>query len=393
MYIMSDYCLKKSHGITLGLVLMLVFLVDSLYGQSEIQQVQINPGESVRLNVHSEGATSYVWLVNNQIIDKANSDFYIANREGVYSAIAYNDFNCASVASNLVEVVFKSSGIRYSIEHFCELSKPTVLDIDIGVADLIWYSDQELEHSLSSETLLQHGTTYYAGSSKTSVVYAVQVFLDQCLDIAVDKQVDRVEAVVGTQVNFTIQVKNTGKVVGENLVIKEQLPDGFKYKDHQLSLGHYSSVSGLWEIPKLDPNAMEELKLRAQVMEGHNYQNTAELIYSEPEDYFTSNNISSASVEPNCVKVFEIFTPNNDGMNDTFVIHCIEQYPNNELKVFDKDGSLVYSKKAYDNNWRGYSNSNWTFNKNELLPSDVYFYVLNLGNDTKPITGWIFITY
>lgn len=390
---MQGNCFNNYLRIALGFMMVFVAVVGDVYGQSNMQQVQVNPGESVRLNVFSEGATSYVWLQDDHIIDHATDSYYMVTEPGIYSAIAYNDFQCASVQSNLVEVIFRATDTEHSIEHFCELSNPTVLDIEIGVEDLIWFSDKGGQNSLSADAPLIDGVTYYAKSMSTGLNYSVQIIMDACLDIAIDKSVDAVEAAMDTQVNFTIVVSNNSRVKGENLVIKEQLPDGYLYEDHQLTSGRYSSVSGLWEIVELGPEASEQLKLRARLVEGQVYQNTAELIHSEPEDFKASNNVSSASVEATCVKVFEIFTPNNDGNNDTFVIRCIEQYPNNILKVYDKDGSLVYSKQGYDNSWRGYSNSNWTLNKSDPLPAGVYFYILDLGNNTKATTGWIFLGY
>lgn len=390
---MQGYCHNKWFKVSLGLIIVLVVCVENAYGQSKIQQVEVNPGESVRLNVFSEGATSYVWLRNDEIIDMATTSFLITDQAGMYSAIAYNDFECSSIMSNLVEVVVNATVPQYSVEHYCEWSKPTILEIDVGVEDIVWFSEKERQTSLPANTPLVDGVTYYGISATTAMDYEVQVFLDACLDIAVEKSVDAVEAAVGTQVSFTIVVSNVGNITGENLVIKEQLPDGYSYQDHQLSLGHYSSVSGLWELPELAPNSSEELKLRTRLKEGRNYVNTAALVYSEPEDFMIDNNVANAQVEPTCVRVFDIFTPNHDGNNDTFVIQCIEKYPNNTLKVFDKDGSLVYSKYGYDNSWNGYSNSKWALNRSKPLPAGVYFYILDLGNDTKTMTGWIFIGY
>jgi gliding motility-associated-like protein len=42
-------------------------------------------------------------------------------------------------------------------------------------------------------------------------------------------------------------------------------------------------------------------------------------------------------------------TPNEDGMNDFFVISCIENFNNTLLEVFDRYGSIVYLRKNYRN--------------------------------------------
>jgi len=43
-----------------------------------------------------------------------------------------------------------------------------------------------------------------------------------------------------------------------------------------------------------------------------------------------SNNESSAVVDPLCLTIYNEFSPNGDGINDTFVIDCIERYPDND---------------------------------------------------------------
>jgi gliding motility-associated-like protein len=69
------------------------------------------------------------------------------------------------------------------------------------------------------------------------------------------------------------------------------------------------------------------------------------------------------------------FTPNNDGKNDVFEIRGIEQYPENELIIFDRWGNLVFEAKPYQNDWKGDY-------KNQALPEGTYYFVLktDLGN-------------
>lgn len=79
------------------------------------------------------------------------------------------------------------------------------------------------------------------------------------------------------------------------------------------------------------------------------------------------------------LEIHNVITPNDDGINDTWLIKNIELYPNNLLRIFDRDGRLVYSKLGYDNSWNGMFNG-------FPLPEDTYYYVLyldsNKGKDT-----------
>ena len=71
-----------------------------------------------------------------------------------------------------------------------------------------------------------------------------------------------------------------------------------------------------------------------------------------------------------------IISPNNDGANDFFIVSCIDFFPNNRLRIFNRWGDKVLDVKNYQNDWAG------TF-RNELLPPGTYFYLLQLGGKRR----------
>ena len=74
-------------------------------------------------------------------------------------------------------------------------------------------------------------------------------------------------------------------------------------------------------------------------------------------------------------KVFLIyngFSPNYDGVNDTFMIEGIEDYPNNQLQVLNRWGNIVCEQSGYKGQWDG----TW---KNKKLPDGTYLYILSDG--------------
>lgn len=79
-----------------------------------------------------------------------------------------------------------------------------------------------------------------------------------------------------------------------------------------------------------------------------------------------------------------IISPNGDGKNDTWVIKDIENYPNNEVTVFDRAGRIIYAKKGYTNDWGGTL-------RGSPLNEDTYYYVLDLGPGQPKIKGFITI--
>ena len=79
------------------------------------------------------------------------------------------------------------------------------------------------------------------------------------------------------------------------------------------------------------------------------------------------------------------FTPDGDGFNDVWNIKELENYPNAEVKIYNRWGHLIYETVGYTNPWDG------TF-KGEPLPSGSYFFVIELGpGKIPPLTGSITI--
>jgi gliding motility-associated-like protein len=71
-----------------------------------------------------------------------------------------------------------------------------------------------------------------------------------------------------------------------------------------------------------------------------------------------------------CVPQTAGFTPNADGINDTWVIPCFDIY-DNETKVYNRWGELVFSQVNYQGDWDGTSNG-------KPLPDGTYYYVIDV---------------
>ena len=77
------------------------------------------------------------------------------------------------------------------------------------------------------------------------------------------------------------------------------------------------------------------------------------------------------TVNAPCLDPAKIFTPNNDGLYDKWVVfnsNCISKV---EANVYNRWGGLVYHSDDYRNTWDGSY-------KNKTLPDATYYYVLNI---------------
>ena len=73
-----------------------------------------------------------------------------------------------------------------------------------------------------------------------------------------------------------------------------------------------------------------------------------------------------------------LFTPNGDGINDSFFIPYLYWYPNSGLEVFDRWGKSVFKTTNYQNDWEP-----------KDLGDGVYFY--HFSNNQVSEKGWLYI--
>lgn len=78
------------------------------------------------------------------------------------------------------------------------------------------------------------------------------------------------------------------------------------------------------------------------------------------------------------------FTPNGDGINDTWQIKYLDSYPNNTVDIYNRYGEKVYSAIGYSIPWDG------TY-RGSALPAGAYYYIINPKNGRRVISGSITI--
>ncbi len=71
------------------------------------------------------------------------------------------------------------------------------------------------------------------------------------------------------------------------------------------------------------------------------------------------------------IKTPSYFSPNNDSINDFWIINGLENYPKAEISIFDKYGKLLKVLTSQNSGWNG------TFN-NQKLPASDYWFILKI---------------
>lgn len=78
------------------------------------------------------------------------------------------------------------------------------------------------------------------------------------------------------------------------------------------------------------------------------------------------------------------FTPNNDGINDNWVIQYLNTYPAARVQIFTRTGQLVFESVGYPKPWDGTMNG-------KPLPVDTYYYIIEPQSGREPLTGYVTI--
>ena len=83
--------------------------------------------------------------------------------------------------------------------------------------------------------------------------------------------------------------------------------------------------------------------------------------------------LDSCKVWVQCpIENINIFTPNNDGINDFFIPINLNQYPNPHVLIFNRWGKLVYENLNYQNDWSGTH-----YKSGQELKEGIYYYLID----------------
>jgi gliding motility-associated-like protein len=96
----------------------------------------------------------------------------------------------------------------------------------------------------------------------------------------------------------------------------------------------------------------------------------------------TTNSIIITVLPSANVVIPTAFTPNGDGINDQWNIEALASYPNCVVDVFTRYGTMIFHSRGYSQPWDG------TLKGSKLAPG-TYYYVIDLGNNSPKLSGYV----
>jgi len=271
------------------------------------------------------------------------------------------------------------------------LDKPTLTNSDdvCPNSDIILYAQSNYPSSnfvwynASGDTLTKNSKSLTINSNNIKAIspYFVQIFYNGCKSLLSDPLAVKIKTVPlnadFNAVNDTYRVAINGSIAS-NVANNDTYSNAFNWVIEVASAPQNGTIV-------MQTNGSFTYKPNTGYKGGDKF--TYKLAYSECPDVFK---IAEVVIDVNNDDVDDchipnIITPNDDDENDNLIIPCADSYPESELTVYNRWGSVVYNEKNYKNKWKG------TYN-GDLLPAGTYFYSYKLKpTDSKCKVGYVTI--
>ncbi|WP_083923235.1 DUF7507 domain-containing protein [Echinicola pacifica] len=209
------------------------------------------------------------------------------------------------------------------------------------------------------------------------------------MDLAITKTSNGTKIFQGDTFEYSIHVTNQGKTAASEVVITDFLPSNLDYISSSYVLDgkvqelteEYTGMTVIWSLPELAAGESLDITLVVVANKTGKILNKV-MVEALQEDADTKNNEDTDLNEVLELFIPNVFTPGRkDGINDTFVVRGVNQFPTSELTVMSRWGDHVFEKENYQNDWTA-----------EGLASGAYYYVLKATDSegrNHIFKGWV----
>ena len=214
----------------------------------------------------------------------------------------------------------------------------------------------------------------------------------------------------GDEIQYTFTVTNTGNVDITNITLSDPLP-GIVINGGPIDLlvgetdeSSFTAVYTLTEddifagrvenqatVTGQDPNGEDITDLSDDPLEDIN-------VDLDNDGDFEDITITVLDIRDSEIEIFTGLSPNGDGINDEFRIVGLQNFPRNNLQIFNRWGVKVFDQDGYEQPgvrfFVGISEGRTTISKNRELPVGTYYYVLRFEDSegiTRSRAGYLYI--
>jgi gliding motility-associated-like protein len=324
------------------------------------------------LSNSNDAATSF-WLNENNIQVASTADFTIENANaddsGNYFFVAESAIGCQNIDTINVQITNGLPQIEAMlVGQPCEDGNLTLSSTEIQNAAYTWINPKGDNFSSAQSPLVALASTEFNGT------YTVTATADGC-STTDSVAVEILEAPTAIDDEFPVI---TNAATEFNVLVN----DGFDANEAMTVTVLQSTTQGT--LTQVNDGTFsytpKEGSLETDMFA---YQicydacpNTCDIAFVQLNVQFPTDNCTATTV----------ITPNDDGINDRFVVFCldVQDFPENELIIYGGWGDEVFRMTGYDNSWKG------TY-ENEPLPDGTYYYIFKRDPNAEAEKGFVMI--
>ena len=319
------------------------------------------------LDLSGSGAINYAWTgpasfnssaTNIQVdpVTQANEGYYY-----LWGTDANGCTNNDSILVSILDLPLLSLNTSANNDVFCAYS---LISLNaVGATNYSWtgpnsFVSTQANPSITNASSLNEGWYYVTGTDSESCSGEDSIYVKVVSNVPADANGDSLVC-PGAAVSFN----STG---GESYLWMG--PNGFSATQQNITLTNTQpEASGWYVVTVTDTNGCI------------GYDST----------YLT------VEYNSDCFLIPDLFTPDLDMHNDTWVINGIESYDKAEVEIYNRWGNLVYFASPYNNDWDGSVNRGTTIDgKDGKVPIGTYFYIIRLNNDEQEtFKGYVEVQY
>ncbi|MHC2993449.1 hypothetical protein OB13_18405 [Pontibacter sp. HJ8] len=305
-------------------------------------------GGAVKLSTIPSRHVEYIWLRNEKEIARGVTTLQ-ATEGGTYTLRLQN--TCGTTASsNSISVKVRSAPAAPVVRpgSSCGPGKVVVTATGGGAGEYRWYENATTAKAIGGAT----GATFETPVLQSSRTYYVSLVRGECETGRVP-----VQAIIFPVPEASASVQHAEITSGESTQLTGSGGASYSWSP-SIGLSNPSIAS-----PLVKP--LQTTRYTLTVTNAEGCEDTTSVVV----------NVRQLLEIPNA------FSPNGDGVNDTWEIKNIQYYPASKVEIYNRWGNLIYEKTNYQSEWDG------TY-RGAILPVSTYFYVITVPGKDK-FTGYL----